>query len=330
MHLLLNGLVFSGYRVLFVFSCLLVVSCASVQTRLPMPDTSAMNVETSVQTKAAFARLLSQQQRLDRVAARILQANAGFCKKTRLDFGITTKSLKSYPKHIRASAARELGVREEPTVLFVRKDSPAAKAGVRRGDEILGAQGRPVSAFDKSLKDAKVLHIRRDGKSLNLPIQGIRSCAVPVRLKTSSAINAWADGKHITVTTAMMDFVRNDRELALVLGHELAHNTMGHIKKAIWNTIISGFATRTTRPFEAEADYVGLYYMARAGYEMDGVEEVWRRLGILFPKSVVRAKSHPVTPERLLAIRMTAREIRAKQKAGAPLLPNRLKPTHHN
>ena len=99
---------------------------------------------------------------------------------------------------------------------------------------------------------------------------------------------------------------------------------MSHIRKGIQNRILSGFATRTTRPFEAEADYVGLYYMARAGYATQDVEMFWQRLGVQNPKNIMRAKSHPITPSRLLSIRLTAKEIEAKQQAGEPLVPNAL------
>ncbi len=302
-------------------SVLILAGCASVKTRLPRPAPAAVQKETRLQTREGFARLLRQQRRLDRVSARILQANAKLCKKTRPDFGLRTHSLKSYPKPLRTAAAHELSALEYPSVLLVRSGGPAAVAGLRPGDVLLNPEGKPVSALDRSLAGAKTLRIRRGDREMKIAIKGIPACAYPVRLKTSSAINAWADGKHITVTTAMMDFVKDDRELALVLGHELAHNTMGHVRKAIWNALITGFATRYTRPFEAEADYVGLYYMARAGYDIEGVEQIWRRLGTLFPKNALRAKSHPVTPERLLAIRMTAKEIKARQKAGEALLP---------
>ena len=319
-------------RLLSALSLVLAVSlsgCASVETQLPHPKQADLNRETKMQSHLAFERLLAQEKRLDAVGARILQANSRLCEKTRFDFGIVTHSLKSYPKHLRWVAAKELGAREEPSVLFVRKDGPADKVGVKAGDIVLGKNNKPAGAYDKSFAHAKSLIVLRAGQQMTLPIKGASACYTPIKLKTASAINAWADGKHITVTTAMMDFAKSDRELALVLGHELAHNTMGHVKKAIWNSLISGFATRTTRPFEAEADYVGLYYMARAGYKLDDVEGVWRRLGVLFPKNVVRAKSHPVTPERLLAIRLTRQEILKKQKSGEVLLPNLLKPAQH-
>ena len=108
----------------------------------------------------------------------------------------------------------------------------------------------------------------------------------------------------------------------LILGHELAHNTQGHIPKIVRTYIFSLGGTRYARPFESEADYVGLYYMARAGYSMDGVEDFWARLALVSPRNTNRAKTHPSTPERAVRISAARDEIEAKIAAGEPLLPN--------
>ncbi len=309
--------------IVFCFGFIL-SACASVETRLPVPSPTQLAMETGSQEAEAFARYLKMRKRLDKVSAPILAANAELCKKNRADFGVVTHAKKSYPKHLRAAASRHLGAEDSPIVLLVREASPGAKAGIRRGDVLINAKGKPISAYDKSLKHADNVHIRRAGMDMKIPLNGDRVCDYAVALKMSGAVNAYANGKSIVVTTAMMDFAGSDDELALVVGHELAHNTMGHVRKAIWNTVISGFATRTTRPFESEADYIGLYYMARAGYKLDGVEDFWRRLGVTYPKSIVREKTHPVTPMRLLAIRLAVAEVEAKRAAGTALLPNYL------
>ncbi len=300
----------------------MLTNCASVQTRIPDPTSAHLAAETLRQENEAFGELLVMRKRLDQVSMRILQANSDLCETTNTDFGLVTHSLNSYPKHLRDSAARLLGAEETSSVLIVRTGGPADIAGIKTGDKIINQVGNPVSALDDSLRTATNLRIRRSGQDMDFAIKPKLACAYPAFLKMSGTVNAYANGSSITLTSAMMDFAETDEELALIISHELAHNTMKHVRKAMWNTLISGFATRTTRQFESEADYVGLYYMARTGYTLDGVENFWRRLGIKQPKSIVQAKTHPVTPKRLLSLRMARLEIEAKREAGQDLLPN--------
>ncbi|NNC38256.1 MAG: M48 family metalloprotease [Hyphomonadaceae bacterium] len=317
--------------VFLIAMSLILFGCASVETKLPQLDLRSLVQESVDQERQAFSRYLDMRERLDRVSAQVLAENADLCEKTATDIGIVIHSTKSYPKNLRAAAQMHLGALDEPSVLMVRAESAAEKAGFVAGDVITDKNGDAVSFFDKEIQEefdkTGLIGRRRagDAQPSMLKPQGSVICGFPVQLKFSTAINAYANGKSITVTTGMMEFAARDEELALVVGHELAHNTMRHVPKSIRNLLLSGFAVRTTRPFESEADYVGMYYLARAGFELDGVEDFWRRLGVVSPKSIVRAKTHPVTPERLLSIRATAQEIEAKQKSGEPLTPNYLK-----
>ena len=204
----------------------LLTACATVDTQLPVPSTTQLDVETETQETQAFARYLKIRKRLDKVSAPIMKANAELCKKTRTDFGIITHTRKSYPKHLRDAAERRLGAGDTHTVLFVRDASPASGAGIEPGDEIIGDKDEPISARDKSLADADALHIRSLGKDMQIEMKAETHCDYGVALKMSGAVNAYANGKSIVVTTAMMDFAESDDELALVVGHELAHNTM--------------------------------------------------------------------------------------------------------
>lgn len=305
--------------------------CASVETRLPQLDVRSLANEGLTQERQAFVRYLDMLERLDRVSARVLQANAALCERKSTDIGVVMHAEKSYDKNLRAAAQTHIGARETPSVLLVREGSAAESVGLKVGDVLVDSDGKAISFSSKKAQQAFVETGKVKKRAANdlryeiLEPKGIEICGYPVRLKFSTAINAYANGKNITVTTGMMAFAERDEELALVVGHELAHNTMRHVPKSIRNLLLSGFATRTTRPFESEADYVGMYYLARAGFELDGVEDFWRRLGVISPKSIVRAKTHPVTPARLLSIRATAKEISGKKLSGEALTPNYIK-----
>lgn len=303
------------------------MSCASVSTNLPEPAADLLKTEAQLQVKNALARRHDYLFRLARVAKPILIKNAELCPRIRPYYGLLTHNEESYSKHIREDAKTALNISEDSIVLYVIPDSPAAKAGVQIGDEILDDHGNPISAeVLRKINDPKdqlqSLKLRRAGKPVEVQIQTQTACDYGVGLRSSDVINAFATGRSITVTTGMMDFTKTDEELATILGHELAHNTMGHIRKIITNTVLSGFATRFTRPFESEADYVGLYYAARAGYDIKNVEDIWRRIGERNPRGIGRAKSHPITPDRYLRLNAAQLEIEKKRAANAPLYPN--------
>lgn len=85
-------------------------------------------------------------------------------------------------------------------------------------------------------------------------------------------VNAYYDGRHIAVYTGMLQFVRNEDELALVIGHELAH-----IK---WRS-------------ETKADEVGANYIAIAGYNRCKGALMLKRLGkgdSVHPSGTIRYK----------------------------------------
>ena len=299
--------------------------CAGLDTRLPDIAAEDLAAETAQQETEALRNFEADAGVLLNVGWPILTANTELCPKIRQSIGVKTHTLKSYPKRMRGGAARIFGADETPRIFHIADGSPAALAGVRRGDVIVDAAGKPAklsgTAWVAAL-DEKTITIKRGEETLSLAIDPVMVCDYNLRLTQSAAINAYADGRNITMTTGMIDFAKSDNELALIIGHELGHNTMGHVRKSILNYIISFGGTRYTRPFESEADYVGLYYMARAGYSPQGVEKFWQRLASIAPKSIHRAKTHPTYPERYLRLKSAQDEIAAKQSAGQPLFPN--------
>lgn len=309
-----------------LFAAVLLSGCASVSTQLPDITAPQLSAEQSRQEVLAFADMDRLQQRLMQVALPVMKDNTELCPKTRQDIGVVMHSLKSYSKSLRPAAERELGATDEPSVRLIVKGSAAEAAGIEIGDQFLDASGKVVTPQNKALQiqleQGGNIRVRRGGEEIDLTVKSETVCGYNVRLSQTSTINAYADGKNITMTSGMMNFVKNDDELALIVGHELGHNTMGHIRKIVSNIILSVGGTRYTRPFETEADYVGMYYMVRAGYSPEGVEEFWRRLAVTNPKYVGRDKTHPRYPNRYLSIAATRAEIKAKQAAGEPLIPN--------
>ena len=75
--------------------------------------------------------------------------------------------------------------------------------------------------------------------------------------------------------------------------------------------------------FEAEADYVGLYYSARSGYDTAHAPEFLRKMSVENSGSIFIKSSHPANPQRFLALQAANTEIEAQRTAGEPLPPKR-------
>lgn len=193
----------------------------------------------------------------------------------------------------------------------------------------------------------KVQKVLYQGKAMH-------ACAFPVAIdEKDKEINAYTDGSKIVISRKMLNFVNNDNELALVIGHELGHAALNHVGKTTQNVVLgqigglaidqilasqglntggqfaslgSGIAQqRYSVAFEQEADYVGMYFMERAGFNTEGVANFWRRMAANDSRTITQRTSHPTSPERFIAIDRTHKEIAAKKSAGQKLVPN-LKP----
>jgi predicted Zn-dependent protease len=159
----------------------------------------------------------------------------------------------------------------------------------------------------------------------------------------SEQINGMTDGRQIGITSGAIHFFVWDDELAWLVAHEIAHNLLSHVQSAKLQRMLDTFLTATTgapkRPLnaaepgsrEVQADYVGAYLIARAGYDLDAIRRAWDR----FSRVEVRhtpvgtpgfPSTHPTTAERLAAFDHTLHEIEDKRRRGQSLEP-RLKPT---
>ena len=107
----------------------------------------------------------------------------------------------------------------------------------------------------------------------------------------------------MTVTSGMMDYASSDDELAMVLGHEFAHLLLGHG----WTL------PRWRGAREAEADHLGLYLGARAGYRPAAALAFWRRLAVDQPHLQVSAR-------RIVALENALRGYERSKGAARPWL----------
>lgn len=342
--------------------CLTASACGPTLKETHLPK-EAVEAEREKQREIAFSVLMQRQDRLLNVSYPLLVAGAELCKdEARPTSGFTLHDKKLYQttlgREYEQVAARQYGLRDQVTVRYVHPALPAASAGLRAGDRVLTINGQPVA--DKTAIEATAmldelgssegrpiqLRIERDGRVQELAIQGAPACKYPVQLINEDAVNAFADGKRVVITTGMVRFAESDKELALVVGHEVAHNALGHVTKQFGNVLLGtvfdvafavllGVDTQGlfgrlggrafSQAFEAEADYAGLYIVARAGYDVSNAANFWRRMAVEHPGSIKKnfLATHPSTPERFLAIENTVREIDEKRRQGKPLVPEK-------
>ncbi|MDU8923626.1 M48 family metallopeptidase [Pasteurellaceae bacterium LIM206] len=173
------------------------------------------------------------------------------------------------------------------------------------------AKARTKKVLDTSSATAKRVHAvfnrivpyadkdNHTGQKFNWQINVIRS----------KELNAWAmpGGKMVVYSGLVENLNLSDDEIAVVIGHEMAHALQEHSKKAqnvgVFTGIIGGVADIAAsmalgvdtgglatsamdlgvdKPFsrsnETEADEIGLILMAKAGYNPQAAPTLWQKM----------------------------------------------------
>ena len=328
--------------------------CVAPTTQRAVLDEQAVAQESQKQKRLALQLEKERRERLEKVSVPLLTNAAPLCEgRMGREYGMRVANLFSYGKDFHAAVKEEYGWDEYVRVSQLTEEFPAQRAGLQVGDRLLTINGKTVPVGKKAAErtqkmlkksaeqdGADQLRILRGTQESSISIAAPRQlCASAVSLVNNDIVNAFADGRQVLLTSGMMRFAVTDKELAMVVSHEIAHNIMGHIEAQQTNEmggllldvvfisvgIPTNFARlarqRNSADFEAEADYVGLYLMARAGMEIDGAESFWRRMAVENPGSISHSSTHPATPQRYLAIGTAVEEIHGKLRRGEPLLP---------
>lgn len=167
-----------------------------------------------------------------------------------------------------------------------------------------------------------------------------------VSLVDSSQQNAFClPGGKIVVYTGILPIAKTDAGLATVMGHEMSHATLHHgaqraLRQNLTQTLLAGAQASLTnmdydqqravmgalgagakygvllpfsRDHESEADEMGLFYMARAGFDPQEALAFWRRMseetsGGQPPEFMSTHPSHGTRIARLQALLPRAQE----------------------
>ncbi len=342
---------------------LAVAGCATPTTRPVNVDSGLAEVEKRKQEDIAIETGHQENERATNVAYPLLVAATSLCgEQARPTLGLVWFNLYDYSDRDRAAVTRLYDMGEAPKAMYIPRGSPAHAAGIQKGDTLLTLGDRPVPTGKSANEQWKemmktALHVgepvsisvRRAGKEMRLQAKPVLACDFGTAVFSADAVNAFANGRAVAVTAGMLRFVQDDRELALVLAHEIAHNAMKHLEAMQRNSgfgsifdillAVKGINTRGafgrmaaqsySKDFEAEADYVGLYIMARTGLPIDNAPAFWRRMAAANPGGIRGGgflATHPATAERFVAMEQTVAEIKGKQARKQPLEPEYKKP----
>lgn len=335
-------------------AALVLGGCTKIK-KLEPTDPILSQGEAMNQMEYQVKEYIKHRSRVNRVAWPVLQANSDLCKSVAPRLGLWAASIEDIPSLQRNAFATIMHTDQRLTAIDVFPGGPADKAGMQQGDVILTVNGdKAPEGFDASDRFNRLLAkhmaksgamtfgLERKGQPLTAALTAERACGPNVFLVNRSDPNAYADGNNIFIHAGLLRFLDNDDELASIIAHELAHNEMGHITAKIGNAraaatpavfiamitgvnLTSHFARQGAKAysqeFEHEADYVGLYYMARAGFDITFVPDAERKFATLDPKGITIGSSHPPSAERFVAMEAAVKEIQAKQAAGQPLKP---------
>lgn len=149
-----------------------------------------------------------------------------------------------------------------------------------------------------------------------------------VNLIRSQEVNAFCmPGGKIAFFTGILDRLKlGDDEIAMVMGHEMAHALREHARERVAKTQATNIGLslgaqllglgdlgraaaslggqlltlKFSRSDESEADLVGLELAARAGYDPRAAVSLWRKMGeVTGGKGIGFLSTHPTGPDRI-------------------------------
>ncbi len=166
---------------------------------------------------------------------------------------------------------------------------------------------------------------------------------VPFTIKVidSDEVNAFAlPGGYFYVNTGLIEIAQDEAELAGVMAHEIAHVAARHGTRNATRAQLVQYATipllfiggwagygiqqaanfaipmtmlKFSREFEKDADFLGVQYMYKAGYDPASMVQFFERLKAMQKKNkkaIAQAfSSHPLTKNRIKAVQKTIDEL---------------------
>ncbi len=272
--------------------------------------------------------------------------------------GVGAQELKDYARETYGIEKSVKGV----LLLGTYPGSAAEHLDIKAGDVLQSLDGKKVKSVGSFFKvmrksDGKVLKavIWRHGSTVKMdfPVEKVYYNA-QFFLAPTPNLDANALFSKINVGIGAIRYCRNDDELAVIMGHELAHTTLHHsLKKmgtgigtsvgygvaaaAINAVTIGGGGNLVVQPmqqatdaavsrrYEKEADYFGMKHAFHAGYNVENGSKVFSRMATDAPGFGILSytfASHPKSAERFLRLEKINEEFKTKYPEKFPQQPS--------
>jgi len=316
---------------------LLVTGCASTNTGPPISQSELKKLEDEIEAMATEI-YINDLVSVWKVGLKVLSIMPEGTFKKHAVIGAlvvdNSENIASYYK---------LPTEDGCVVVGVIDDYIADLTGIKEGDIVKRIDGKEIKDSGhvtfKPNKTSTVVVERNDTK-LSFDVDPEEKPYVRIRLKETGKINAYAKFSGIEFTTGMVHFVEDEDELAVIMGHELAHLTAKHLPKNITMATLCGTIGGLTGPLaplttqalyapysrknEREADYLGLIYAHNAGYDVQKGASLWKRFALEIPRSRSKSflRSHPASPERILRVKMVGEMLRSGKNPLVDLMLN--------
>ncbi len=230
------------------------------------------------------------------------------------------------------------------------QETPVCESGMQAGDLITEANGKKVKNLYQfyealsTVKEGQNLIVKYQRGELITDVEIVPQ-TVPILITFDSSdqsiLNAYASADNkIIVTTGLLRFLKSDDELAVILGHEMAHIYRGHFARKFGADLVTGIIggiigglvevaapgagspvasgissslqAGFSQDFEREADYFGVKYAYGGHYDVRAGIQVWERVAVEMPRSMVGSflDSHPTSPERMVLVKKTIEELK--------------------
>ena len=208
-------------------------------------------------------------------------------------------------------------------------------------------QNATVTRVGKAIAAATESYLNNNGMASE-----VQNFAWEFNLVQSDELNAFCmPGGKIVVYEGLMKIIGSDDELAVVLGHEVAHAVAKHSNERMSQQVLAQYGssilgaavagqsaiTQTiagqvyglgaqygvmlpfSRKHESEADYMGLILMSMAGYNPDVAVTFWQKMASSSSASVPEImSSHPSDAKRIADIQKNLPKVKEQYYKPAP------------